>query len=156
LDREVFVHFNSIFLQRSKYKKLYTGEYVSFNLVRAKDEKYDLEAADVRGAFNRYLRVDTEAELASERVQRRSQHSDGDNETQDQQQSRRRTQSNRGRSSQGGRGRGRGGGRGRGRGRGRGVGRGDRRPRRSEDSRRPEQNRNSVNIERDVEEPQFE
>jgi CspA family cold shock protein len=139
--REVFIHFNNIYLQRSRYKTLYGGEYVSFHLVRAKEDKYELEASDVRGAFGGYLRVDSEAEEKAARNTHRNQNQSEDGE---QRQTRpvRRT------------GGGRGGGRGRGRGRGgpnRGAGRG-----RGQRRQEPRVNVQRNVQTREVDEPQFE
>jgi cold shock CspA family protein len=48
-DENVFVHYSELIVQKSEYKYLITGEYVSLDLVESNNEKYKYQASQVSG-----------------------------------------------------------------------------------------------------------
>jgi len=63
LRKDIFVHHTDISTQTARFKNLFQGEYVSFELTdNVEGEQYDFKATNVRGAFGGPLRVDTNVE----------------------------------------------------------------------------------------------
>lgn len=63
MRKDIFVHHTDISTQTARFKNLFQGEYVSFELTdNVEGENYDYKATNVRGAFGGPLRVDTNVE----------------------------------------------------------------------------------------------
>lgn len=60
IGKDIFVHHTNISVQKSKFKSLIKGEYVSFYIEETTNEKHPIKAIDVMGAFRGLLLIDTQ------------------------------------------------------------------------------------------------
>jgi cold shock CspA family protein len=58
-NKDIFVHYSAIRVTNSQYKYLIQGEYVNFNLLKMKNEKYEFQASDISGVLNGQIMCET-------------------------------------------------------------------------------------------------
>ena len=57
--RDIFVHHTGIKTEKSHYRYLVQGEYVSFDVLKCEDEKHELQGSEVTGVFGKCLMCET-------------------------------------------------------------------------------------------------